>query len=253
MTDFAYQGGLLLVRLRHSPDADVSLSFADASYPLLREGDLLFAVIGIPTALAPADYTLVAMAGDENIASATVAVAAGDFPVEEISLAPETASLLTDAAAIEAERSLLAAVYAGFTGQRLWSGAWSMPSQGVITNPFGLMRSINGGPLSPHSGTDLAADAGTAVVAAAAGRVAFAGPLHLRGNSVIIDHGAGVFSGYHHLSEIGAMEGQEVSPGQQIGLTGETGLAGGPHLHWEVIVHGVRVDPVLWTFRALEP
>jgi murein DD-endopeptidase MepM/ murein hydrolase activator NlpD len=128
-----------------------------------------------------------------------------------------------------------------------------MPADGPITNPFGLQRSINGGPFSPHSGTDIGAEDGTPVVAAAAGRVAFAGALYLRGNSVIIDHGAGVFSGYHHLESIAVAEEQVVEMGDLVGFVGATGLVSGPHLHWEAIIGGVRVDPTLWTFRSLEP
>jgi len=180
-------------------------------------------------------------------------VATTEFASEYITLPPESVNLLTDTAAIEEENRTLAAIYAGFTPQRLWSGPWSLPAQGDITQPFGLMRSINGGPLYPHSGTDIAAEAGAPVVAAAGGRVAFAGPLYLRGNSVIIDHGAGVLSGYHHLSEITVSAGQAVAQGALIGRVGATGLVSGPHLHWEVIIHGTRVDPVLLTYRGLGP
>ncbi|MFQ6019941.1 MAG: M23 family metallopeptidase, partial [Dehalococcoidia bacterium] len=162
-------------------------------------------------------------------------------------------ALLADIAAIQAERELLATIYSGFTPQRHWAGPWGLPVQGDITQPFGLLRSINGGPFSPHSGADFAADPGVPVAAAAAGRVAFAGALHLRGKSVVIDHGAGVFSGYHHLNEIAVSTGQEVAQGELIGTVGATGLVSGAHLHWEAIVHGVRVNPVHWTLRAVDP
>jgi murein DD-endopeptidase MepM/ murein hydrolase activator NlpD len=91
------------------------------------------------------------------------------------------------------------------------------------------------------------------VGAAAHGIVAFAGSLTVRGVSVIIDHGAGVFTGYHHLSRIDVAEGQEVVAGQIVGAVGMTGLATGPHLHWELVVQGVNVDPVFWTFAGVAP
>ena len=84
------------------------------------------------------------------------------------------------------------------------------------------------------------------MLAAAAGRVVFAGEMKVRGNSVIIDHGMGVFTAYHHFSRIDVQQGAMVTPGQQIGAVGETGLVTGPHLHWEVIVRGVEVDGLLW-------
>jgi murein DD-endopeptidase MepM/ murein hydrolase activator NlpD len=70
---------------------------------------------------------------------------------------------------------------------------------------------------------------------------------------VIIDHGAGVFTGYHHMSRIDVAIGAGVVPGQQIGAIGATGLATGPHLHWELIVSGVNVDPVFWTYEGVAP
>ncbi len=123
-----------------------------------------------------------------------------------------------------------------------------------MTTEFGTARGYNGGPVSTHhSGTDFGVDEGTPVSAAAAGRVAFAGQLTTRGTSVIIDHGAGVFTAYHHLSVIEVTEGQDVAQGQEVALSGMTGLATGPHLHWELIVGGVNVDPVEWTYPASLP
>ncbi len=90
-------------------------------------------------------------------------------------------------------------------------------------------------------------------MAAARGRVAFAGYLATRGNSVIIDHGAGVFTGYHHMSRIDAVVGMEIAQGGAVGAVGATGLATGPHLHWELIVGGVNVDPVFWTYAGVAP
>jgi murein DD-endopeptidase MepM/ murein hydrolase activator NlpD len=99
---------------------------------------------------------------------------------------------------------------------------------------------------SYHTGTDFVGDTGAPITAAAAGRVAFAGELRVRGGSVMIDHGAGVFSAYHHLSRIDMAEGQSVTRGQSVGAMGATGLVTGPHLHWEVVVRGVEVDGGLW-------
>jgi murein DD-endopeptidase MepM/ murein hydrolase activator NlpD len=187
------------------------------------------------------------------VAGTVVSLAAGAFDQETLELPDDSLVLLEDVEAIEAENQTLEETYAGLTEERLWSGAWSLPSLGPITNPFGLQRSINDGPYNPHSGTDIAAEEGTTVTAAADGRIAFAGALHLRGNSVIIDHGAGVFTGYHHMQSISVSQGDTVAAGDLVGFIGQTGFVSGPHLHWEAIVRGVRVDPTLWTFRAVEP
>jgi murein DD-endopeptidase MepM/ murein hydrolase activator NlpD len=70
---------------------------------------------------------------------------------------------------------------------------------------------------------------------------------------VIIDHGAGVFTGYHHMSRIDAAAGADIAQGAPVGAIGATGLATGPHLHWELIVGGVNVDPVFWTYAGVAP
>jgi murein DD-endopeptidase MepM/ murein hydrolase activator NlpD len=121
------------------------------------------------------------------------------------------------------------------------------PSTAAIGDVYGTGRSYNGAPVTDyHRGLDFVSREGDPLTAAAAGRVAFAGELKVRGNSVIVDHGAGVFTAYHHLSRIEVAQGQSIAAGQQVGLCGSTGLVTGPHLHWEVTVRGVEVDGELW-------
>ena len=97
-----------------------------------------------------------------------------------------------------------------------------------------------------HLGADLASLQGAPVPAACAGTVTFAGPLGIYGNAVILDHGLGLYTLYGHLRQIDVAAGAPVTRGQQIGLTGETGLAGGDHLHFSTMIGGVHVDPVEW-------
>jgi murein DD-endopeptidase MepM/ murein hydrolase activator NlpD len=88
------------------------------------------------------------------------------------------------------------------------------------------------------------------IFAPAAGRIVFAAPLTVRGNATIIDHGLGVYSGFWHQSEILVQVGDMVEQGQVIGLVGGTGRATGAHLHWEVWVNGVQVNPLDWLYQA---
>ena len=111
----------------------------------------------------------------------------------------------------------------------------------TVTSPFGSRSPIAGS--SVHSGIDYAAAVGTPVYAAAAGTVQFSGQQSGFGNVVYIDHGGGVVTIYGHLSELDVSQGQAVAGGQQIGLSGQSGLVTGPHLHFEVRVNGVAVDP----------
>jgi len=220
---------------------------------MLHEDAGWFTVIGVATDFTVGDHTI-EIAGDSGvIAAGLVTINEGGFQYESIELPPSSTDLLNDQAAVAAERETLAQTYAVFTPGRFWSGAWLMPAQGTITNTFGLQRSINGGPYFGHTGTDVANEKGTVVVAAASGHVVLARPLYLYGNAVVIDHGAGVFTSYNHLDAITVSEGQTITVGVLVGLIGETGFVSGAHLHWEAIIGGVRTDPTLWTLAAVEP
>jgi murein DD-endopeptidase MepM/ murein hydrolase activator NlpD len=249
------QGGFLLVRLENPPPGtqEATTSFAGESYAMVPDGDGWLAVIGLATDLAVGDYSVEVLADGSAVGSATVSVADGGFERLTVTLDPETYGLLSDSAAIEEERRLMNETYATVTPERLWSGPWLTPVDGYISNAFGVQRSINGGPYGAHSGTDIVAEGGTPVVAAASGRVALAQPLYLFGNSVIIDHGAGLLTGYHHLSSIAVSAGQEITKGDLVGYVGTTGLSSGDHLHWEARIHGVKVDATLLPLASLEP
>jgi murein DD-endopeptidase MepM/ murein hydrolase activator NlpD len=113
------------------------------------------------------------------------------------------------------------------------------PLLGIVGSPFGPRGDAF------HPGIDVEALTGVPVKAAAAGKVRFAGwNAGGYGNLVIVKIGAGVATMYAHLSEIDVKAGQQVAAGQQLGLVGATGAATGPHLHFEVRIHGAAVDPL---------
>jgi len=181
----------------------------------------------------------------------SVPVVDGGYGAENIVLPPGRASLLAPDL-LQAERERLAQVFGVLGRQQLWVGPFIVPAEGPITSQFGTRRSYNGGEArSYHEGIDYDAPPGAAVLAANDGRVALAEPLTVRGNAVIIDHGLGVYSGYYHLSEINVQEGQQVKKGDVVGKVGDTGLATGPHLHWEIRVSGINVDPAQWTWQVI--
>jgi murein DD-endopeptidase MepM/ murein hydrolase activator NlpD len=249
------QGEAFTVSLRNGEHAsDASADFAGLRYPMLWTGDIWWAVIGVAADFMPGQHQIqVIEDGVMNLPIVVLTVVEAAFPEELIQLEPEQSQLLTDPAAIEEERQLLTSIYAIVTGARLWSGRFVLPTVGAMGDTFGIRRSFNGGPFSHHTGLDILAGEGQPVGAANSGRVAFADELHLRGGSVIIDHGAGVFSGYHHLSQILVTVDQDVAQGEVIGAVGGTGLVTAPHLHWEIVVHGVRVDPLPWTQAEIGP
>jgi murein DD-endopeptidase MepM/ murein hydrolase activator NlpD len=127
---------------------------------------------------------------------------------------------------------------------RLWSARFVRPVAQAANSAFGTRSVFNGQPRGAHGGADFLSPAGTPVKAPNAGRVMLAKDLYFAGNTVIIDHGLGVFSFLCHLSKINVEVGDMVTPGQIIGLVGATGRVTGAHLHWTVKVSGARVDPL---------
>jgi murein DD-endopeptidase MepM/ murein hydrolase activator NlpD len=248
------QGGFLLVQLLHPPSGtkEVAAAFAGESYEMVPGGGTWTGVIGMATDFPLGNYSAEVTADGVSMGSVPVSIGKGGYARLALTVPDESINLLSDAAKIAAERQTVRETYARYTPERLWSGPWLQPARGPISNGFGVQRSINGAPFDTHGGTDIAADGGDPVVAAASGRVALAQPLYLLGNSVIIDHGAGLLTGYHHMSKILVTAGQEVTKGDLIGYVGATGFVSGDHLHWEARIHGVRVDPMLLLQAPLE-
>lgn len=134
--------------------------------------------------------------------------------------------------------------------EKLWDGPFAQLDNSQVTSRFAEKRRylVDGQPVSQatHFGYDLASTAAAPITAAARGRVVFADTLGIYGNCVLIDHGLGVASLYGHLSRLDVAAGDTVEKGQQLGLSGATGLAGGDHLHFAILVGGVYVDPLEW-------
>ena len=127
---------------------------------------------------------------------------------------------------------------------RLWSLPLTLPRSSRITSPFGSAREYNGRVTSRHTGTDFAGALGTPVVAAARGVVALVADFYLAGRAVYLDHGAGLVTGYFHLSRAAVAEGDTVEAGQQIGAVGRSGRVTGPHLHWILRYGTISLDPM---------
>jgi murein DD-endopeptidase MepM/ murein hydrolase activator NlpD len=127
--------------------------------------------------------------------------------------------------------------------EREWSGKFLRPVDVPVSDVFGTRRTFNGKVQSMHQGLDFAAPTGTPVLAANSGTILLAGPLYFEGNCVVIDHGQGLLTLYLHLSEVRVKPGERIARGQQIGLSGGTGRATGPHLHLAVRWQGVYLNP----------
>ncbi len=207
------------------------------------------ALVGIDLATPPGTYTVDGAAktldGAAMSGSHRLSVVARSFGVrrlrvpEQFVTPPATAR---DRIAREQER--LAQVFAAVSGTRLWRGAFEAPTAGAPVSNFGVRSDYNGKQGTPHRGTDFAGATGALVRAPNAGRVVLAGDLYFSGQTVILDHGLGLFSLLAHLSRIDVGEGDLVEAGARVGAVGATGRVTGPHLHWSVRVGAASVDPL---------
>lgn len=244
------QGQTLVIKLRMPAEVALSGRFDGQPLDFYGDGDWRWALVGIPIT-APVGRHAIELWAEEGGGRGVevvvpISVGKREFPMESIRLSPRVARLL-EPGLIKAENERLARLTEETTPHKMWEGVWGLPVQGKITSVFGARRSYNGGPfVSHHTGVDFKAPEGTPVFAPAGGRVVLAEELAVRGKAVVLDHGLGVYSGYWHLSGIAVQAGEEVTRGQLLGWVGNTGLSTGPHLHWEVKVKGVHVDPLQW-------
>jgi murein DD-endopeptidase MepM/ murein hydrolase activator NlpD len=182
--------------------------------------------------------------------SQMVYLQSGNYPEDPpLTVDPST----IDPANTKPEEDKIRQITSVITPEKLWQGKFRDPVDEPVCfkSRFGVRRSYNEGSLNSfHAGLDYGVCAPSHnIYAPAAGTVVFTGALTVRGNATIIDHGQGIYSGYWHQEEISAKVGDHVEPGQLIGKIGDTGRVTGPHLHWEIWVNGVQVDPIPWLER----
>lgn len=250
------QGGTAEIIVKTIPGVNLSGLLVDHHlnfFPI--ENDTQIALQGTYALLAPGLYPLSLVAalpdGTKQYFEQLVVIQSGNYPTDPIlSVAADT----IDPTANDTEIKQLAQLTAPVTANRYWQGQFTNPSPDFPDchpSYFGNLRnyispSTNETYHSFHSGIDFCGQTGVPIVAAADGVVVFTGLLTIHGNTTIIDHGWGIYTVYCHQSQIDVNIGNQVKAGDLIGLVGETGRVTGPHLHWEVWVNGVQVDPLDW-------
>jgi murein DD-endopeptidase MepM/ murein hydrolase activator NlpD len=202
------------------------------------------ALAGVDLETTPGQYRLRIDRGGARVSMQVVQVRAKEFRVRRLRVPDTFVNPPPEAVAqIENDSKMIAAAYAQTTSRR-WNGAFILPVDGAATSNFGTRSYYNGRPRSPHAGVDFTSEPGTPIRASNGGTVALAAPLYFTGNTVIVDHGARLFSVFAHLSKIHVKTGDVVTPETIVGLVGATGRVTGPHLHWSVRLNGARVDPL---------
>jgi len=253
------QGSLLLLELR-SPTQSVTeikatwdnreIPFWQEPKPTEKSPNIWRALLGVDLELKPEQYPLALTAKTESAedlpCSAIIDVKEGKFATERLTVAPNFVKPDPEQLArAEAERQRLRAIFATITPERLWDGSFHYPLTGVTTGGnFGKRRILNGQAGSPHGGVDFPAPSGTPVYAAQRGRVVLAEPLYFSGNTVVLDHGLGLYTFYCHFESISVQAGDLVDTGALLGKVGATGRVTGPHLHWAATVNRARTNPL---------
>ena len=236
------QGGLLLGT---APDHTLRLLFDGTAIPVAADGRF---VIAFDRDAAPS-ATLEATRDDGVIIRDTLAIAPRAWDISRLSTLPKIPLPQPEFDSLRpAELAQIAAARRVQTDAQGWRQAFLWPTTGRISTLFGSQRIYrNGEAGSYHSGLDVAKPAGSVIVAPADGVVILAAdhPFTLEGNLLMIDHGMGLNSALLHLSQIQVHVGDHVRRGQPIALSGATGRATGPHLHWSLRWRDAKIDPLL--------
>ncbi|HEY6011587.1 MAG TPA: M23 family metallopeptidase [Nitrospirota bacterium] len=201
-------------------------------------------VAGIDLNTAPGTYPLEIRVNGEKI-SRKITIKKKKYPIQRLTL-PEGMVVLSpeNEARVERDQKKTSAIWP-VDSLRLWHGSFIDPLPGKkVGTPFGVRRIINKIPKNSHSGVDITADEGEPVRAPNDGVVVLVDDQFYSGNSVILDHGQGIYTMFFHLSRVNVRSGQAVMKGDVIAFVGSTGRSTGAHLHWGVRVQGAKVDPL---------
>lgn len=202
------------------------------------------ALAGIDMKAAPGEYTLTLIFNNKKIFERNLKILPASFGLQRLTLPKEMVDLTPEILnRVRIEQARLAVLWL-VVNEKFWKGKFIMPIDGRIKSLFGVRRIINKEERSPHSGIDIEADEGDPVAAPNSGRVVLVDNQFFGGKTLVLDHGYGIYSIFHHLSRITVSEGQSVKRGDTIGHAGSTGRATGPHLHWGVRLQGERVNPM---------
>ena len=281
------RGGVLFAFAPGVATAQPRCTWKGAPLPCYQVGGGVLLTVPLPADDPAGSYTLtVDRPGGARI-TRQVTVADKDFGRELVFLDPPHYALLQHGADVARDARAVRGILSGETPDRQWSGRWKEPLPGGRGTSYGVdrfyypasdsSRAITFGstmrthgsfgtdttaapapggmgsdvPGWRHAGIDIPAVRGREVAAPAAGTVADVGQYILTGNTVLVDHGQGVFSAYFHLDTVLVRKGDRVRAGRTLGRVGATGLATGPHLHYGVYLHGRDVDP--WAWRDMPP
>jgi murein DD-endopeptidase MepM/ murein hydrolase activator NlpD len=242
-------GGVAIIPLGSvSTSTDTPQSWlGDLPVLVTSDHDQWYAVVGLSLDMTPGSHELRVKIGGVTKAQDFL-VNSKNYPEQHITLEDKGKVQLSasDLARAEREIAVIQKLKRHWRAAQDTDLAFILPVEGKLASRFGLRRFFNGAPRAPHVGLDVAVDSGTPIKASAQGQVLAVDDYFFNGKTIFVDHGNGLITMYCHLERIDVRTGETVSKGQRIGLSGKTGRATGPHLHWSVVLNGVMVDPELF-------
>ncbi|MBF5041377.1 M23 family metallopeptidase [Aggregicoccus sp. 17bor-14] len=241
----AKPGDPVLVRVEGVREAPTGTLAGRALHFVAAPGGFL-AVTGLPVEQAPGALavTVQAEAPPSPPLSAELQVVDPAYPASELKVDSQFVDPPPELKArIQADQEALARAYGQPSQPLLFQGAFAWPRKAKLTAHYGQRRTFNGQLKSQHYGADLDGRIGAPVAAANAGTVVLVRDCLGSGQTVLLHHGAGLYTAYFHLSEVLVKEGQQLARGQPLGKVGNTGRVTGPHLHWGAKADGLWVDP----------
>ena len=240
-------GGVVNIELGSIETPAPEVFFQKKRVLVLKKDKQWLAVVGIPLKTKAGLHTIQLISG-EKTTNLSFDIVDKDYPAQYITLKNKRMVNPNpdDIKRISSERPPINKALNTWTLQIVDEISFSLPVKGRLSSPFGLKRFFNNQPRNPHSGLDIAAPTGTTISAPGPGIVINTGSYYYNGNTVFLDHGQGLITGYFHMSKISVKAGQLVGQGTKLGEVGETGRVTGPHLHWNVYLNKTKVDPALF-------
>lgn len=235
-------GSMVLVEARNYPTPPLKSDFEGKSFPFLKVDESLWiSLVPVEFNSKPRTSKIVIQPLQQEF---SIEVEDGKYKIENLTVEekyvePKPAAMKR----INSEKKEVGAIYRQSTPMLFWRGNFSYPLDSEVTSPYGNKRYYNGQMRNFHSGLDLRAKVGTPVKASHDGKVIMAKDLYFTGNTVLIDHGYGLYTLYAHLDQLKVKAGDSVHQKDIIGLSGSTGRVSGPHLHWSFILNGEKLDP----------
>ena len=247
------QGEIVVVTVKGEPHAELRASWSGRKlhfWKNVADDGTQFTLLGVDLRSNPGTYPLTVdarLSSGESVGCSTdLAVRDGGFPVQRLTVDNKYVELSSeDIARSRRETNQLLRIFRATTSAPLWDGGFQLPLENAkASGSFGKRRILNDQPRSPHSGEDFSVPAGTPVHSPQRGRVVFASDLFFTGNTLVVDHGLGLYTFYAHLETMAVEAGVMVVAGELLGRVGSTGRVTGPPLHWAARLNDTRVDPL---------